>query len=233
MSLLEQLDRIGQKVQLLVKTRSDVDFNAVTRTVRIRKVLVTSIVVVMGFILLATWTSGSQIASTYGSVMETVTRDALKGQWTNTNASPALDPFDTELFEIEGPFDGSALRKHCETIDWRQGLYFDCSTNSGGIGNMRSFILTCIRHAIDGGAGLVMPTIRKRDDANLANLFTNVDMPLGYMFDEKFFLQSIADSCPQLVIVKEYVESRHLGNNADNLAANRYLMPTNSSSSLM
>lgn len=72
---------------------------------------------------------------------------------------------------------------------------------------MRSFILTCIRYAIDGGVGLVMPTIRKRDDNNLANLFTNIDMPLGYMFDEKFFLNSMAEYCPQLVIVPEFVSN--------------------------
>lgn len=207
MSFVQQLDRIWQKALTVLKAQNDVEFKAITGSARMRKVLVTAAVLVVTFLLLGSVASRSDIVSTYASVMGSVSEDVAMGQWTDTNASAIADPFDTELFEIEGPFDGSALRKHCDTIEWRQGIYFDCSTNSGGIGNMRSFILTCIRYAIDGGVGLVMPTIRKRDDNNLANLFTNIDMPLGYMFDEKFFLNSMAEYCPQLVIVPEFVSN--------------------------
>ena len=85
---------------------------------------------------------------------------------------------DRESFELEGPFNGTAIRIHCESIDWREGLYVDCSQNSGGLGNIRSYILTCIRYAIDGGASLVMPTIQKRNPAQLGDLFSNENLPL-------------------------------------------------------
>lgn len=114
---------------------------------------------------------------------------------------PTRDQFAPELFDIEGTFDGTALRKLCDGNDWREGLYFECSNNSGGIGNMRSFILTCIRYAIAGGASLIIPTIRKRDPNNLGDLFTTTE-PLGYMFDEEFFLNSMHTFCPQMKLVK-------------------------------
>lgn len=118
----------------------------------------------------------------------------------NIRITPAPGDFEPHLFDIEGPFDGTALNKVCNNVQWREGVYFDCSNNSGGIGNMRNFILTCIRYAIEGGATLIMPTIRKRDPNNLEDLFTNYE-PLDYMFDAQFFTESMKIYCPQMTIV--------------------------------
>lgn len=121
---------------------------------------------------------------------------------TASNASYPSMTFLTEDFELEGPFDGSALAAVCEKTKWQEGLYFDCSNNSGGIGNMRNFILTCVRYAIDAGASLIKPTIRKRNENKLADLFTTY-MPLSYMFDEAHFLDSLHEFCPQMKIVEK------------------------------
>ena len=105
-----------------------------------------------------------------------------------------------ELFELEGPFDTGPLREVCAAVKWRTGVYFDCSINSGGVGNIRAFILTCVRYAIEAGAHLVMPTIRKRDPNDLANLFTD-HKPLEYMFDASHFVTSLATACPEMRII--------------------------------
>lgn len=125
---------------------------------------------------------------------------AINSKQVKVNDRPSRDRFNPDLFDIEGQFDGSALRKVCNDIQWMEGLYFDCSNNSGGIGNMRNFILTCIRYTMEGGASLVMPTIRKRDPNHLEDLFTTHE-PFAYMFDDKFFLDSMQIYCPQMKIV--------------------------------
>ena len=77
---------------------------------------------------------------------------------------------------------------------------FVCDNNSGGIGNIRNYILTCVRYAIEAGAtGLVLPRIRTRSEKNLADLmlaYRNFD----YFFDEQHFRKSLVTSCPKITI---------------------------------
>lgn len=108
----------------------------------------------------------------------------------------------SDAFEIEGAYDDSALKAKCDEVVWQEGLYFDCSNNSGGLGNMRSFILTCLRYAIEAGASIIMPTIRQRHEVNLAELFT-AHRPFSYMFDQDFFVTALGAACPKLKIAKE------------------------------
>ncbi|KAK7989127.1 hypothetical protein PG989_009442 [Apiospora arundinis] len=78
------------------------------------------------------------------------------------------------------------------------GLVFLCDNNSGGPGNIRNYILTCIRYAIEAGAtGLVMPRIATRAPDNLAGLRAG-SQPLGYMFDEAHFRMAFGAACPQI-----------------------------------
>ncbi|KAK8114579.1 hypothetical protein PG999_006648 [Apiospora kogelbergensis] len=66
------------------------------------------------------------------------------------------------------------------------GLVFLCDNNSGGPANIRNYILTCIRYAVESGAtGLVMPRIA-------------TSQPLGYMFDEAHFRMAFGAACPQI-----------------------------------
>ncbi|KAK7907969.1 hypothetical protein PG985_015272 [Apiospora marii] len=64
------------------------------------------------------------------------------------------------------------------------GLVFLCDNNWGGPANIRNYILTCIRYAIEAGASVpVMPRIAMRSPTNLAGLRSRFQ-PFGYMFDE-------------------------------------------------
>lgn len=171
---------------------------------RTRTIVPYSIAIVT-FLLLCAWQLRGHM-SMPSSLPQTHTQiedQTLPSEVLSDQGIPDPNVFEPELFELEGPFDGAAIGQLCDSIKWRSGLYFECSNNSGGLGNMRSFILNCIRYAIEAGAGLVMPTIRKRNPANLGDLFSNVNERLGYMFDEDFFRDAMQTYCPQMVIIQE------------------------------
>lgn len=123
-----------------------------------------------------------------------------------TSLSPARHnagtPVDTDLSQPDAPFVSWPLARICaETVSWTPGLVFVCDNNSGGIGNIRNFILTCVRYAIEAGAtGLTLPTIQTRSPDKLADLFVGQKQPLSYFFDESHFRASLHVACPQLTI---------------------------------
>lgn len=110
---------------------------------------------------------------------------------------------DTDLSDPDAPFIGWPLRRACsEVSEWVEGLVWTCDNNWGGIGNVRNFILTCIRYAIEAGVtGLVLPTIGKRSDDDIADYMSGKEsQPFSYMFDEDNFRQAMGDNCPQITI---------------------------------
>ncbi|KAI1384948.1 uncharacterized protein F4822DRAFT_378407 [Hypoxylon trugodes] len=107
---------------------------------------------------------------------------------------------DIDLSNPRAPFIAWPLRRVCAETTYIPGLTFICDNNSGGPGNIRNYILTCLRYALDGGAtALVLPRIRSRSPSDPANLFREYQ-PFSYMFDESHFRNAIADSCPRLTI---------------------------------
>ncbi|KAJ4424156.1 hypothetical protein N0V82_001204 [Gnomoniopsis sp. IMI 355080] len=109
---------------------------------------------------------------------------------------------DYDLSTADAPFIPWPLARVCaETTTWTPGLVFVCDNNSGGIGNIRNFILTCIRYAIEAGAtGITMPTIQTRSQDKLADLFMGKKLPFSYFFDEEHFRRSFTDACPKISI---------------------------------
>jgi len=111
-----------------------------------------------------------------------------------------------DLSDPEAPFIRWPLARVCEETRWIPGLVFICDNNSGGIGNIRNYILTCIRYGIEAGAtGLVMPQIESRSEQNLANLFRGYK-PFDYFFDTNHFRRELTGSCPQITLYND-VES--------------------------
>lgn len=108
-------------------------------------------------------------------------------------------PFSLHDYNFEGEFIGWPLQRLCNETQWVPGLIFVCDNNSGGIGNIRNFILTCIRYAIEAGAGeLMLPRIQQRSDSDLANLFTGGFHEFDYFFDKQHFLGAMNTYCPQM-----------------------------------
>lgn len=110
---------------------------------------------------------------------------------------------DIDLSDPDAPFIGWPLKRACDEVEeWLDGVVFMCDNNFGGVGNVRNFILTCIRYAIDAGAtGILMPAIRKRKDDNIKIIFDSSDFrPFNYLFDEQNFREAMAENCPQMTV---------------------------------
>ncbi|KAI1326124.1 hypothetical protein F5Y16DRAFT_375831 [Xylariaceae sp. FL0255] len=117
-----------------------------------------------------------------------------------SSASPVIPGNEIDLSQPDAPFVGWPLQRVCDEATWVDGLVFICDNNSGGIGNIRNYIQTCLRYALEAGAtGLVIPKIRKRSEEDIADLFTDY-LPFSYMFDEKRFRDAFGDNCPQITL---------------------------------
>ncbi|KAL2258870.1 hypothetical protein VTK26DRAFT_7641 [Humicola hyalothermophila] len=106
-----------------------------------------------------------------------------------------------DLSKADSPFISWPLERVCkETTTWTPGIVFVCDNNSGGIGNIRNYILTCVRYAIEAGAaGLVLPRIMTRSEKNLADLRIAYQ-DFDYFFDEGHFRSSLVKACPNITV---------------------------------
>ncbi|KAK3296412.1 uncharacterized protein B0H64DRAFT_398186 [Chaetomium fimeti] len=106
-----------------------------------------------------------------------------------------------DLSKADAPFISWPLERVCkESTTWTPGVVFVCDNNSGGIGNIRNYILTCVRYAIDAGAtGIVLPQIRTRSEKDLANIMLEYQ-GFDYFFDEDHFRRSLQTACPQITL---------------------------------
>lgn len=106
-----------------------------------------------------------------------------------------------DLSKADSPFISWPLERVCnESTTWTPGVVFVCDNNSGGIGNIRNYILTCVRYAIEAGAGgIVLPQIRTRSEKDLANIMLQ-HQGFDYFFDEQHFRQSLQTACPQFTL---------------------------------
>lgn len=122
-------------------------------------------------------------------------------------------PADIDLSDPDAPFVGWPLQRACaEVDDWVEGVVFLCDNNFGGVGNVRNFILTCVRYAIEAGAsGLVMPRIRKRNDDDIVDIMDSADFrPFSYLFDEQNFREAMGANCPQITIYDSWTDVPHV-----------------------
>lgn len=109
--------------------------------------------------------------------------------------------FSLHNYDFNSEYVGWPLQQLCNEIEFIPGLTFVCDNNSGGIGNIRNFILTCIRYAIEAGASeLIMPRIQRRSENDLANIFTAGFQPFSYFFDAEHFLWALDTYCPQMKV---------------------------------
>lgn len=117
----------------------------------------------------------------------------------------------TDLSLPDAPFASWPLARLCREAAWTPGLVFACNNNSGGIGNIRNFVLTCLRYAIAAGAtGLVLPQIETRSETDLAGLFSGGRQPFNYFFDAAHFRQSLQEACPTITVYDSIETIPHL-----------------------
>jgi hypothetical protein len=97
------------------------------------------------------------------------------------------------------------LQSLCATTDWTDGLWLHCHSHGGekkqairgGLNNARNRLQTCLRMAIDSGAGLILSTVMTRNETNLA--MTNQDeYCTDFYWDIERLQTEIGTRCPQL-----------------------------------
>ena len=132
--------------------------------------------------------------------------------------------------EVRLPKD-TTLSTLCKSTHWRQEVYLNCTNiynlpwnppgtvNPQGVSNVYSIVLTCIRWAIDGGLGFVMPRIAIRSKENLA-YFKEWD-DLKFLFDEDRLKKKLQQECPQLKIVNSDFKVTNIAE-AERIALNQF-----------
>lgn len=126
-----------------------------------------------------------------------------------SSSSPESTTTTVDLSLPDAPFISWPLARLCTETSHRKttGLIFVCDNNSGGIGNIRNFILTCLRYAIETGAeGIVLPTIQTRSEDRLSDLFKGKKLPFEHFFDEAVFKDGLKEACPGFEVYRD-VES--------------------------
>ncbi|POS81373.1 hypothetical protein DHEL01_v200254 [Diaporthe helianthi] len=102
---------------------------------------------------------------------------------------------------LDAPYIGWPLKRVCDEVEPLEGVVWVCDKNWGGMGNIRNFILTCLRYGIEAGAtGLVMPEIHLRDEDDITDYVTPRKAPLGYLFDEAHFRAAMGENCPHMTL---------------------------------
>lgn len=158
-------------------------------------------------LLLAIWTIRLQMHPM--SVDYSWFRIGDDGRVGSINTSPPVkglgkpDVSDIDFSDPDAPFIGWPLERACnEVTEWVEGVVWLCDNNWGGVGNVRNFILTCLRYAIEAGvSGIVMPAIQKRNDDNIVDINSGKDYrPFSYFFDEENFRKGMGENCPRITI---------------------------------
>lgn len=104
--------------------------------------------------------------------------------------------------EFPAPIDYAPIQQVCnrDPANFRPGLLFTCEGQHGGIGMLRNQILKCVRHAINAGAAIVVPSINLRNPKDLADIETNNEVPLSYLMDHDAFVARLSRGCPGMRI---------------------------------
>ncbi|PMD15150.1 hypothetical protein NA56DRAFT_693440 [Hyaloscypha hepaticicola] len=99
----------------------------------------------------------------------------------------------------------SGLSELCQETTWTDGLWLHCHSRCGpnggsfcgGITNARNRVQTCVRLAIDLGAGVLIPSVTTRAEDNVGNTNAYTVCP-DHWFDTEYFESEMTRQCPQL-----------------------------------
>lgn len=97
------------------------------------------------------------------------------------------------------------LQDLCRTTQWIEGLWIQCTSYCGpsqtawcgGLNNGRTRLQTCLRLAIDAGAGVVLPQISLRGVGEAGVTIRGHDACADDWFDLAYIEKMMAANCPQ------------------------------------
>jgi hypothetical protein len=110
-----------------------------------------------------------------------------------------------EKTTLSEDFNTAAIEEVCASRSWPNDVVFQCDKIIGGIGNVRQEVLTCVRWAIEMGAGMIIPNVHPRVDSNstkgeeTANSYQE-PASLSTLLDQDLFLERMEEACPQMRI---------------------------------
>lgn len=98
------------------------------------------------------------------------------------------------------------LQDLCRKTQWNEGLWVQCISYCdsketawcGGLSNARTRFQTCLRLAIDAGAGVIIPEVLLRDTGAAGATFARHDACADVWFDLAHTQEVMAVNCPQL-----------------------------------
>jgi len=154
------------------------------------------------FILYGLWfTSTGDLFGTPAPIDPKQTSPAapIPDQHSSSNITNALP---LEEWDIEGH---NGLSPLCRQTKWTEGLWLHChnycgpnkTSVCGGLNNARNRIQTCIRLAIDAGAGLILPSATERDEDHLVKTNGAVHVCPEVFFNTEYLQTSMREQCPQ------------------------------------
>ena len=111
--------------------------------------------------------------------------------------------------------DSDTIRNMCGGTQWNDSLVFKCYNSAGNVGNVRNSILTCVRHAIEVGANLILPRILNVDGEHKqgTTVLYWYTHPFDFMFDTGHFVNSLQQSCPDMKIYESWEKVPFPNNN--------------------
>jgi len=124
--------------------------------------------------------------------MSAVARVANSEAWANNTA--LVD------FEIDGAFNGTAIKEVCGKTEFVPGRWLACDNAAGGVGNVRNAVLACLRYSIESGSSWVLPTLAVRGEIVFGeeHLHTGGRTGLGFMWDVDYLKAKLAQLCPKM-----------------------------------
>ncbi|RDL30805.1 uncharacterized protein BP5553_10150 [Venustampulla echinocandica] len=112
-----------------------------------------------------------------------------------------------EVPKVELPVESTDLSKLCGETEWTEGLWLHCHSGCGvngtsicgGLNNARNRVQTCIRLAIDAGAGVIIPSATTRNEEALVDTNAKTVCP-SFFWDMKHLKSEVGKQCPQLKV---------------------------------
>ncbi|CAK4034788.1 Hypothetical predicted protein [Lecanosticta acicola] len=102
--------------------------------------------------------------------------------------------------QVSDPFDIDPLRELCQNRKPRNDIIISCAPGTGGVGNIRSYMLHCTRFAMEAGASMLLPHFHRRSKSDLFELFGDV-ADFEHFFDREHFVTTMQSACPHMQIL--------------------------------
>lgn len=101
--------------------------------------------------------------------------------------------------DVSDPFDIGIISKLCRNRPARNDVIVQCAPGTGGVGNIRSYMLHCTRFAMEAGASILLPNFHGRLRSDLFELNGAV-RDFEYFFDRKHYIETVQKACPHLTV---------------------------------